>query len=377
MKKVVSIVLNNFTNDSRVLKENVSLKKAGYDVIVVALYANGLAKDETVDGVRVIRVELGYDKEAVGEGIRRFLNYISFIRRLSRYVNSYSPDIVHCNDIDTLPVGVYIKKFINNNIKIVYDSHEYQTEQNLNYIMHRLIKLDESYCIKYADRVITVSNSIAEEYKRIYKIDKPCLVLNSPNIYTQPQKKNLLREKLGIKKKSKIIIFQGMFGKIRKLDVILDCFMTRQEDNVVIVFMGWGELINDVIYAANNSPNIFYQETVSIEELLDYTSSADYGIALVSDECLSYKFSLPNKFFEYAMAGLPIISSGSDEMKAMIDKYQMGVVARDISVTSIDTAINEILNLDYNLMSNNARRCAEENSWDVQEKKLLELYSTI
>ena len=35
MKKVTSIVLNNFKNDSRVLKENISLQNAGYDVKVV------------------------------------------------------------------------------------------------------------------------------------------------------------------------------------------------------------------------------------------------------------------------------------------------------------------------------------------------------
>ena len=42
MKKVVSIVLNNFKNDSRVLKENISLQNNGYDVQVVALWEDGL-----------------------------------------------------------------------------------------------------------------------------------------------------------------------------------------------------------------------------------------------------------------------------------------------------------------------------------------------
>jgi len=41
VKKITSIVLNNFTNDSRVLKENLSLQKAGYDVTVVALHEEG------------------------------------------------------------------------------------------------------------------------------------------------------------------------------------------------------------------------------------------------------------------------------------------------------------------------------------------------
>ena len=39
---VVSIVLNNFLNDSRVLKENISLQNAGYDVKVIALHEEPL-----------------------------------------------------------------------------------------------------------------------------------------------------------------------------------------------------------------------------------------------------------------------------------------------------------------------------------------------
>ena len=42
MKKITSIVLNNFINDSRVLKENISLKNAGYSPQVVALHEGSL-----------------------------------------------------------------------------------------------------------------------------------------------------------------------------------------------------------------------------------------------------------------------------------------------------------------------------------------------
>ena len=55
---VVSIVLNNFKNDNRVLKENASLQNAGYSVKVVALHENSLNEFEVVSGVSVHRVKL-------------------------------------------------------------------------------------------------------------------------------------------------------------------------------------------------------------------------------------------------------------------------------------------------------------------------------
>ena len=38
MKKVVSIVMNNFKNDTRVLKEAITLKNNNFDVKVLALH---------------------------------------------------------------------------------------------------------------------------------------------------------------------------------------------------------------------------------------------------------------------------------------------------------------------------------------------------
>ena len=56
-KEVVSIVLNNFVNDSRVLKEAVSLKKAGYDVTVAAMHEEPLEEFDIVQGIPVYSIK--------------------------------------------------------------------------------------------------------------------------------------------------------------------------------------------------------------------------------------------------------------------------------------------------------------------------------
>ena len=59
MKKVTSIVLNNFKNDSKVLKENISLQNGGYDVKVVAL----LVKKEEIKNINDLISHRGADAE--------------------------------------------------------------------------------------------------------------------------------------------------------------------------------------------------------------------------------------------------------------------------------------------------------------------------
>ena len=124
---VVCIVLNNFKNDNRVLKEARSLQKHGYDVLVVALHENSLAEHEIIKNFRVHRIRIRtkcWPKYKLIQTIK----YFEFIWKAVKLYKR--ADIVHCNDLSALPVGVIIKKFFNKNVKIVYDAHEYETERN-------------------------------------------------------------------------------------------------------------------------------------------------------------------------------------------------------------------------------------------------------
>ena len=58
LKTVTSIVLNNFQNDSRVLKENISLQNAGYGVKVVALHEEPLKEFDETQNISVHRIKL-------------------------------------------------------------------------------------------------------------------------------------------------------------------------------------------------------------------------------------------------------------------------------------------------------------------------------
>jgi len=194
---IVSIfVLNNFTNDSRVLKEAKTLQNNDYDVKVIALHDNPLKEHEQIESIHVHRIKLATRSLPKNKVIQIF-KYFEFVFKATK--NYHNSNIIHCNDLNTLPIGVIIKRFFNHNTKIVYDAHEYETETNgLNGISKRLYKRLEKYLIKYADHVITVSDSIANEYVRLYQIEKPSLILNTPPLRQKINKKDLFRKKFNI-----------------------------------------------------------------------------------------------------------------------------------------------------------------------------------
>lgn len=378
--KVVSLVLNNFKNDSRVLKENISLQKAGYDVKVVALHEEPLKEFEEMQNIPVHRIKLktrSWSKHRIVQLIKYFEFIYKFVRKYKKN------DIFHCNDLSALPIGAIIKKFFNRNAKIVYDAHEYETEVNgLQGIEKKLKKWLEKSLIKYADKVITVSDAIADEYVKLYDIGKPALVLNTTP-YKKIEKKNIFRETLDIKENQTIFLYQGGLSKGRGIEILLEAFKTlntkhqSQNTNAVIIFMGYGSLENLIKERSKEYKNIYFHQAVSPDVLLDYTSSADFGISTIEDTCLSYRYCLPNKMFEYLMAEIPVIVSNLYEMKRLVESNKIGTVAKENTPDGLKEAIREAVNLDKEDLQTNIKKLKSVYNWEEQEKVLLNIYKDL
>ena len=229
LKKIVLIVLNNFVNDIRVYKECKSLSMTGYDAIVVSLYDNNLNEFENINGVKVHRIKLKTRKWSKHKLIQ-LIKYIEFIIKFIKIYKNY--DIFHCNDLNTLPIGFIIKKYLNKKAKILYDAHEYETERSgYSKYEKRILRMIENKLIKHADKIITVSESIANEYVNLYKINKPMVIYNAPN-YVSISKTNKLRKLFGINIKQKIFLFQGGLSKGRGIELILNSFIQIYKKNL-------------------------------------------------------------------------------------------------------------------------------------------------
>ncbi|MBM7661614.1 glycosyltransferase involved in cell wall biosynthesis [Bacillus mesophilus] len=375
MKKIASIVLNNFVNDSRVLKECVTLQNDGNDVTVIALHEGDLKEYEEVNGIKVYRIKLktrNLPKNLIGQIIKYVELSYKILKKLTGKI-----DIVHCNDLMPLPISVAMKLLTNGKTKIVYDAHEFQTEtQKLQgkTLRKKLATITETILITKVDKVITVSEGIAKEYEKRYTIKKPELVLNCPNYY-EVSKTNKFRELFGIREDQKILLYQGALATGRGIEKLVEAMkeLQKERDDVVLVFMGMGHLKDFVKNEAQLNKNIHFLDAVPPSEVLDYTVSADIGVSLIENSCLNYYYSLPNKVFEYIMSGLPVIVSDLPEMKRIVEENNCGV-AVEISTEGFKESISNLLEEDLNAYKKNSLAAAKKYNWEIQEQVLLNLY---
>jgi len=175
----------------------------------------------------------------------------------------------------------------------------------------------------------------------MYGIEKPALVLNTP-VYKEIEKKDIFRDSLNISKDKTIFLYQGGLSQGRGIEILLETFKTVDDDTAVIVFMGYGPLEESIVDIAKDYDNIYFHQAASPDVLLDYTSSADFGISTIEDSCLSYRYCLPNKMFEYLMAEIPVIDSSLFEMKRLMEHSHVGVVAKENTPNGLSMAIKKL-----------------------------------
>ena len=75
----------------------------------------------------------------------------------------------------------------------------------------------------------------------------------------------------------------------------------------------------------NIEDRIFFIDSVPYEQLAAFSENAYIGLSLIQPISKSYEHALPNKLFEYAIRGLPIICSDLPAMKDMILKHKVGI----------------------------------------------------
>lgn len=373
------MVFNDLSNDNRVLNQANTLKKAGYNLTLLGLQrSTSLPLKENRNGIRVIRVKM---KSGIIERIKYlralyFLVHVWF--RLTKLgLKKY--DIVHCHDLNTLQFGVWIKCLKFARVILVYDAHEYETQRNgLKGVWWKYIKVKERLLIRFCDRVITVSDTIADEYARLYKIERPAVIYNCPILRT-PEiiKYNLFKDKFKIPAEKKIYLYQGYLYQGRGIEVVLEAFKKLNLEDAVLIFMGEGGLTQHIESQREYGKSVFVHPFVSGEILLRYTSSADFGIAFIEDISLSDRYCLPNKLFEYIAAGLPVITSGLPDLTNFINSNQVGVAALSNDVEGFIDAFKRMSFMNSDNLKKSIEKTRSLYNWSTQEKILLDIYKQL
>jgi glycosyltransferase involved in cell wall biosynthesis len=377
MKKILHITNTNVVVDNRILKEIGALSS----LEDVKIFAVGVL-DEACGGANV-----GGCAQYVGlqlltrrfrflpRSIRYVFEMVEFTCKAVREGLRIKSAVIHCHDTFALPAG-YVLKLLSAS-HLVYDAHELESNKSGQSRVLRLVTyIIERVSWSKIDYFVTVSGSIAEWYVAQFGGKRSVVILNSPLCKDDVSGTGLaltrsggcLRDLYRIPPADFIFVYIGALESGRGINFYLELFSSADE-RAHVVFIGGGTLESEVkLYAARHS-NIHFHRQVEHDKIVPLVSDADYGLCLIEKVSLSDYYALPNKFFEYIFAGLPVIASDFPEIKALVRRYDLGIccgpAAADLKfATTLAKKSRRTI----------SRMAIADLSWDVQAGRLVWMY---
>ena len=287
----------------------------------------------------------------------------------------YRPEVIHCNDWYVLPAAIAAKKICGS--KLLYDAHELESEvSDIKTQTAQMVRRIEFWAWKSVDYFITVSPSIETWYHERFGEKPSGVILNSPQFDFQVSRNSLggFRKVFPIPDSAKIYLYIGYISLGRGIETILDAFL-RTKSKSVAIFLGDGEYVDRIESQSRERGNVFVHHMVNHEEVVNLAASADFGLCLIENVSLSDYYCLPNKLFEYAFAGIPVVASKFPEISRVVNEFGLGYcvepnVENLLEFLDSEEAVNPApLSKDINRL--------KELSWHHQQEKLGTIYKVL
>lgn len=376
-KHIIMAVTNDLATDQRVGRTCAALHEAGYAVTLV-----GRRLKESPRLVprqyKCVRMRLLFRRSA--------LFYAEYNLRLLMRLLVMRADLFYANDSDTLLACCWAARLRRK--PLAFDAHELfpdVPELVGKPAVRRVWRWVESWCLPYVTVAFTVSRPVAEAYDRRYGIVMKVL-RNVPVSSTPLPTTRRVGEKTMLLYQGAVNVGRGVRELIDVMNLLPDCRLTVAGD---------GDLLDELKDYAEKKPwggRIEFLGRVTPERLHAITGEADLGLCLLEELGLSYQCALPNRIGDFIHAGVPILATGFEAIREVLEHYGVGTVteacphvkegqAYEAYINRLADTISKTLTLWREMPGEEKERrfakARRELCWENEKKILLEAVDAI
>jgi glycosyltransferase involved in cell wall biosynthesis len=110
---------------------------------------------------------------------------------------------------------------------------------------------------------------------------------------------------------------------------------------------------------------------------MQITACCDLGLTLDKDTNINYRYSLPNKLFDYIHAGIPVLASDLVEVNKVVNTYQIGSIVSQVTPEKLQEAIHNMRENEEQrlLFKSNCAKAAQELTWEKEIEAIRNWYA--
>jgi glycosyltransferase involved in cell wall biosynthesis len=307
-------------------------------------------------------------------------------------LDQLAPDAVHAHDMHVIGVAVRAaqraRRRGGRRLAVVYDAHEYVPGlSRYGARTPRFIAAWANHEREYigrADRVITVSPAIARTLHQRYRLDRePAVVINSPSM-TELTGDDVpgLRARTGLAPDVPLLVYSGGVTKARGVETAVEALPSLPGVHLAVVSVPHiaiapVEQLRALAGRLGVQDRVHFLDPVRPHEVVSFLSSADVGLIPIL-RYPSHEMALPNKVFEYAFAGLPVVTSDMPSLTEFMHQSGIGEVYRVGDAADLAAKVRTVLADPAPYRARLERpEFRQEVSWEGQAQHLRELYADL
>lgn len=263
--------------------------------------------------------------------------------------------------------------------RTAYDSREYGVQEHAYRWSWRLVyppyvRGVERSLVPHAAVVTTVSDGIARLLQRDLGLATlPTVVRNVPPYQPVPA------VDAGREPGDPLqLLYHGLLTPGRGLEPLV-ASAARWRPGRVLALRGFGpdtfvaELRR---LAAPAGARVRFLPPVGMDELVTAAAAHDVGVMVPPGTTDHLRFSLPNKVFEYVMAGLALLVTDLPDMAALVERYQVGTLVPDSDPGAIAAAVDALDPVAVAGQRAAARSAAHALSWESESQVFVDAVTT-
>lgn len=384
--KIALIWKNDYPWDVRVEKIAHALRDAGHDVYLLCGNKNKLPREETIDGVNIVR--LPFSRNNILNSLISLPFYFNpfWLWMASAVVRRKGIGLVIVRDLPLISIGIYLKRKFR--LSLILDMAENYPAMYWDRIHKggwtaikswfvknpRLMEYTEKRATEECDHIIVV---VEESAQRLVANGadrkKISIVSNTPDL-------RIFNNDIPAGKKDHVQLVYAGFIQARGMDIVVESLAKTRHLGIPVKFVviGEGHYLAELKRITKNlhvEDRVEFKGWVKNTSIPAYIRDSDIGVIPHKKNPHS-DTTVPNKLFDYMACAKAVIVSNAAPLKRIVEEEKCGRVFAAGSVESFSEALTWMLQnreAVEEMGRNGAAAVQRRYNWDYDKAVLVRL----